>query len=126
KPSSKSPFDDLVREVCHVDLSECKELEEFKTGVLLIARNLEATLAALAHFVPEGAQVSRAVKDVKSKAIYLLDLCRSISKSFDDPKQWRDKAGVIIANYEQFRISAGHLYQLAVPRCRFGVLRAAL
>jgi hypothetical protein len=124
--NTKTPLDDLVLKVCHIDLYECKDLDAFKNCIKLMERNLEATLAVLACFTPVNAQVRRAAKDVKLKAIHLMDLCRAIPKSFDDPEKWRNQAAVIVANYEQFRISAGHMYQLAVPRSGFGVLRAAL
>ena len=124
--AGKGPFDHLVLEVCHLNLSECTNIDEFKDAIRLMERNLQATLAALACYKPPNTAVLRAAKNVKVKAVYLLDLCRVIPKSFDDSENWRETALLVIANYEQFRISAGHLYRLAVPRSSFEVLKAAL
>ncbi|HEY1525204.1 MAG TPA: hypothetical protein VGH51_03110 [Candidatus Angelobacter sp.] len=126
KISRKGPLDDLVLKVCHLELSECRDFAEFKEGIQVMVRNLEETLAALACYEPPSARIRRAAGNVKFKAVHLLDVCRSIPKSFDDPEKWRATAIRIMANYEQFRIQAGHFYQLAVPRSSFGVLRAAL
>jgi hypothetical protein len=60
------------------------------------------------------------------KAASLRTFCAVIPESFDHPEKWREVAIHIIANYEQFRIEAGLLYQLAVPGSGFAVLRAAL
>jgi hypothetical protein len=124
--AGKGPLESLVFEVCHLNLAECTNAEEFKDTVKVMERNLEATLAALGRYVPPNAMITRAANNVKSKAIYLLDLCRVVSKASDDSEKWREKAVVIVANYEQFRISAGHFYRLAVPHSSFGVLKAAL
>ena len=126
KTGRQRPLDDLVLKVCHLELSECRDLAEFKEGIQVMTRNLEETLAALACYESPSARIRRAVESVKLKAVILLNVCRNIPKSFDDPEKWRETAINIIANYEQFRIEAGHLYQLAVPRSSFGVLRAAL
>jgi uncharacterized UPF0160 family protein len=124
--SGAGPLEKLVLQVCHVDLSECENSDEFKEALAIMEHNLQATLTALASYIPANTQVSRAAKNVKSRAVHLLDLCRSLAQSVDDSEKWRDQALLIIANYEQFRISAGHLYQIAVPRSSFGVLKAAL
>ncbi|MGC2697404.1 MAG: hypothetical protein WA738_16580 [Candidatus Angelobacter sp.] len=126
KPARKGPLDDLVLKVCHLELSECRDFVEFKEGIQIMVRNLEETLAALACYTPPSLRIRRAAENVKLKAVHLLNICRAIPKSFDDPERWRETAINVIANYEQFRIEAGHLCQLAVPRSSFGVLRAAL
>lgn len=122
----KGPLDELVRRVCHVELSECRDFAEFKEGIGIMKRNLEDTLAALACYQPPNKQIGRAADNLKRKAVMLLNTCRTIPPSFDDPEQWRPLAMNVIADYEQFRVEAGHLYQLAVPGSSFGVLRAAL
>jgi hypothetical protein len=124
--SGSGPLDRLVLQVCHLDLSECDNLGDFKNALEIMKHNLEATLSALAVYIPTNKQVSRAARNLKSRAVHLLNLCRSIAKSLDDSEQWKEQAILVIANYEQFRISAGHLYQIAVPRSSFGVLKAAL
>jgi len=101
-------------------------LEEFKEAIKVMERNLEETLATLARCDPPCTRIRRAVENVKLKAVLLLNLCRNIPKSFDEPEKWRETAVRLMANYDQFRIVAGHLYELAVPRSGFGVLRAAL
>lgn len=126
KTGRKGPLDDLVLKVCHLELSECRDFTEFKEGIQVMVRNLEETLSALARYEPPSARIRRAADNVKLKAVLLLNVCRNIPRSFDDPEKWRETAINMIANYEQFRIEAGHFYQLAVPRSSFGVLRAAL
>ena len=126
KDARKEPFDHLVLKVCHVELSECNDAVEFRTGVEVMKRNLEETLATLACYVPPNRRIRRAAANVKMKAVLLLEICRGVPKSFDDPERWREIAINTMSNYEQFRIEAGHLYQLAVPRSNFAVLRAAL
>src|SRR6266849_1198962 len=123
KTGSKEPLDDLVLEVCHLDLSQCRDFAEFKEGMRVMERNLEATLAALACYQPPSARIRRAAESVKLKAVFLLNLCRSVPRFLDDPESWRETVGHMVANYEQFRIVAGHLYELAVPQSAFGVLR---
>jgi hypothetical protein len=88
--------------------------------------NMEATLSTLAHYDPEDARVRRASNNVKAAALRLLHMCRAIPERFDQPDRWREAAIHIAANYEQFRIEAGHLYQAAVPGSRFPILRSAL
>jgi hypothetical protein len=122
----QGPLDDLVLKVCHLELSDCTDLSEFKEGIEVMIGNLEATLAALACYNPPNRRIRRAAENVKMRAVVLLKLCRDIPKSFDDPEKWRGAAGRMIVTYEHFRIEAGHLYQLAVPGSSFGVLRAAL
>jgi hypothetical protein len=51
---------------------------------------------------------------------------RAIPETFEQPEQWRDVAMHVAANYEHFRIEAGHLYRAAVPASRFPILRSAL
>jgi len=63
---------------------------------------------------------------VKVRAARLHELCAEVPESFDDPQGWRPIAEQIMLTYEQFRIEAGLLYQLAVPGSSFAVLRAAL
>jgi hypothetical protein len=120
------PLDDLVVRVYHLELSECRDFAEFKEGVQLLLRNVDEVLDALGCYRPEHLRIRRAVDRVKLRAMSLRDLCAAIPESFDDPEGWRTMATHIIANYEQFRIEAGLLYQLAVPGASFGVLRAAL
>src|SRR5258707_720228 len=109
KDARKEPFDDLVLKVCHVELSECKDVGEFKEGIEVMMRNLEETLAALACYVPPNPRIRRAAATVKMKAVVLLDVCHGAPKSFDDPEKWRETAINTMSNYEQFRIEAGHL-----------------
>jgi hypothetical protein len=119
-------LDDLVMRVYHIDLSDCKDLAGFKEGLALMMRNLDALLGSLGCELPEDRRVRRAAESVKLKAARLLNLCRAVPGSFDDPEKWRATAGHIIANYEVLRIEAGHLYQLLVPESAFEVLRSAL
>ena len=126
KIARREPFDDLVLKVCHLELSQCRDFAEFKEGIKVMERNLEETLAALACYEPPSARIRRAAESVKLKAVLLLNLCRSIPRSLDDSESWRETVSHLIANYEQFRIVAGHLYQFAVPQSGFGVLRSAL
>jgi hypothetical protein len=126
KDTSKDPFDDLVLKVCHVELSECNNVVEFREGIEVMKRNLEETLATLSYYVPPNPRIRRAAANLKMKAVFLLEMCRGVPKSFDDPEKWKEIAISAMSNYEQFRIEAGHLYQLAVPRSNFAVLRAAL
>ncbi|MBZ5508782.1 MAG: hypothetical protein LAO78_25255 [Acidobacteriia bacterium] len=121
-----TPLDDLVVRVYHLELSECRDWTEFKDCVRLMVRNLDEVIDALACDLSADRKVLRAVDRVKTRAMHLKKLCSEIPESFGDPERWRDVAIHIIANYEQFRIEAGLLYQLAVPGSSFGVLRAAL
>jgi hypothetical protein len=120
------PLDDLVVRVYHLELSECKDFTEFKESVQLLLKNVDEVLDTLGCYQPIEHRVSRAIDRVKKRAISLKNLCSEIPESFDDPEGWRGIAAQIIANYEQFRIEAGLLYQIAVPGASFGVLRAAL
>jgi hypothetical protein len=120
------PLDDLVVRVYHLELKESRNEAEFRDGVWLVLRNLDEVLDALCGYQPAERRISRAADRVKMKAASLRKLCAAIPDSFDDPEGWREVAIHIIANYEQFRIEAGLLYQLAVPGSGFGVLRAAL
>lgn len=124
--TGRSPFDDLVAQVCHLELSGYEEPEEFREIVKLMEHNLEATLTALARYVPPNSRIRRASQMVKLRAVRLLEHCREIAQCSDDSEKWRESVNVIIATYEVFRIEAGHLYQLAVPKSGFAVLRAAL
>jgi hypothetical protein len=120
------PLDDLVARVYHLELSECRDLSEFKEGVRLLLRNVDDVLETLGCYRPEERRVRRAAERVKQRAVTLTNLCAAIPETFDDPDGWRKAADYIIANYEQFRVEAGLLYQIAVPGASFGVLRAAL
>ena len=120
------PLDDLVVRVYHLELSECRDWAEFKEGVRLLLRNVDEVLDTLGCYQPVRHRIRRAVDRVKQRAVALRNLCAEIPEGFDDPEGWRATAAHIIANYEQFRIEAGLLYQIAVPGASFGVLRAAL
>jgi hypothetical protein len=120
------PLDDLVAKVYHLELSECRELNDFKEGLRLLLRNVDEVLDTLGCYRPQESRVRRAVERVKYRAVVLRNLCAAVPKTFHDPEGWRREAEGIIANYEQFRIEAGLLYQIAVPGASFGVLRAAL
>ena len=120
------PLDDLVARVYHLELSECRDLPEFKEAIRLLLRNVDEVLDTLGCYRPQERRVRRAVERVKQRAVTLRNLCAGIPKTFDDPEGWRKAADYVIANYEQFRIEAGLLYQVAVPGASFGVLRAAL
>lgn len=126
KTTAHGPLDELVLKVTHLELSECSSLAEFKEGVQVMIRNLEATLEALGSYTTSDKRIRRAAENVKLKAVHLLKLCRDMPKCCDESENWRETAATMIVNYEQFRIEAGHLYQLAVPRSSFSVLRAAL
>jgi len=120
------PLDDLVARVYHLELTECRDLNDFKEGVRLLLRNVDEVLDTLGCYRPEERRVQRAVDRVKYRAVTLRNLCAAIPETFDDPEGWRSEAEQIIANYEQFRVEAGLLYQIAVPGASFAVLRAAL
>ncbi|HZD95483.1 MAG TPA: hypothetical protein VE133_14570 [Candidatus Sulfotelmatobacter sp.] len=120
------PLDDLVARVYHLELSECRDLLEFKEGIRLLLRNVDEVLDTLCCYRPEERRVRRAVERVKQRAVTLRNLCSAIPETFDGPEGWRRAADYILANYEQFRVEAGLLYQIAVPGASFGVLRAAL
>ena len=126
KTAAHGPLDELVLKVTHLELSECSNLAEFKEGIQVMIRNLEATLEALGSYTTSDKRIRRAAENVKLKAVHLLKLCRDMPKCCDESENWRETAATMIVNYEQFRIEAGHLYQLAVPRSSFSVLRAAL
>jgi len=120
------PLDDLVVRVYHLELLECQDFDEFKEAIQLMRRNLDEVMAALACDLSRERRVQRAINRVKTKAAHMKELCADIPASFDDPKGWRPIAEQIMLSYEQFRIEAGLMYQLAVPGSSFGVLRAAL
>lgn len=120
------PLDDLVVRVYHLELKECRDWAEFKDAVQLVLRNLDEVLDTLGSYRPADRRTLRAVDNVKLKAVHLRNFCMAIPESFDDPERWRQAAIQVAATYEQFRIEAGMLYQLAVPGSSFGVLRAAL
>jgi hypothetical protein len=126
KTAAHGPLDELVLKVTHLELSECGNVAEFKEGIQVMIKNLEATLEALGSYTSSDRRIRRAAEKVKLKAVHLLKLCRDMPKCFDNSENWREAAAIMIVNYEQFRIEAGHLYQLAVPRSSFSVLRAAL
>ena len=120
------PLDDLVVRVYHLELKECRDWPEFKEAVQLVLRNLDEVLDTLCWYRPADGRIRRAVDRVKMRAVSLRKFCAAIPGSSDEPERWQDVAIHIIANYEQFRIEAGLLYQIAVPSSNFGVLRAAL
>jgi hypothetical protein len=126
KPALKRALDDLVLKVSRLELSECRDFAEFKECIRLMVNNLEETLSALACYEARDRRVRRAAEDVKLMAIRLLELGRAIPDSCDNSEKWREIAIHITSNYEQFRIQAGHFYQLAVPDSTFGILRSAL
>jgi hypothetical protein len=126
KAVPKTPLDDLVLKVCHLELADCENFSEFRECILLMKQNLEQTLAALSCYEPADRRAQRATENVKQQAIRLLQLCDAVPESFDDPQRWREMAMHIAANYEQFRIDAGHLYQVVVPESTFDILRSAL
>jgi hypothetical protein len=120
------PLDDLVVRVYHLELKECRDVTEFKDAIQLVLRNLDEVMEALGCYRPVDRRILRAVDSLKLKAFHMRNLCTAVPESFEDPEDWRQVAIHIAANYEQFRIEAGMLYQLAVPGSSFGVLRAAL
>ena len=120
------PLDDLVARVYHLELLECRDAAEFKHAIRLMQHNLDEVIDALASDISGERRVHRAVNRVKVRAARLHELCAEIPESFDDPQGWRPIAEQIMLTYEQFRIEAGLLYQLAVPGSSFAVLRAAL
>ncbi|HZI57243.1 MAG TPA: hypothetical protein VFF39_10730 [Verrucomicrobiae bacterium] len=120
------PLDNLVVRVYHLELKECRNEAEFRDAIRLVLRNVDEVMDALCGYQPAERRIGRAADRVKMKAVSMRKLCAAIPESFDDPEGWRQVAVHIIANYEQFRIEAGLLYQLAVPGSSFGVLRAAL
>ena len=120
------PLDDLVLKVYHLELAGCRNEEEFREYIRLMLHNVDAILEALGCYVPEDRRVRRSADLVKLKAVRLRSLCVAVPKTFNDPQEWRAAAAHILANYDQLRIQAGLLYQLAVPGATFGVLRAAL
>lgn len=120
------PLDDLVLRVYHLELKECRDEAEFRDAVQLVLRNLDEVMDALSCYRPADRRIVRAADRLKVKAAHMRNLCMAIPESFDGPEGWRQAAIEVAANYEQFRIEAGLLYQLAVPGSSFGVLRAAL
>ena len=126
KVASQKPLDDLVLKVYHLELSECRTFAEFKEGIRLMLNNLEAVLQSLACFAPPTRRIERAADLLKLKAMRLRTFCSEVPERDDGSQQWRQIARNIMVNYEQFRIEAGMLYELAVPGSSFSVLRAAL
>jgi len=126
KSALQKPLDELILKVHYVELAECRDFEQFTQALHIMMRNMEATLATLAHYEPDDARVRRAANNVKKMAVRLLQMGRAVPESFENPEKWREAAIHIAANYEQFRIEAGHLYQAAVPGSRFPILRSAL
>ncbi len=120
------PLDELVTKVYHIELSECRDEQEFREGIQFMLHNIDAVMEALGRFRPQERRVHRAADRVKWKALRMRRLCVEIPEQFDGPEAWRWAAEQIMANYEQFRIDAGMLYRLAVPGASFSVLRAAL
>jgi len=120
------PLDDLVVRVYHLELKECRDEAEFRDAIQLVLRNLDEVMDALSCYRPADRRIVRAVDTLKLKAAHMRNLCMAVPESFDDPERWRQVAIQVAANYKQFRIEAGLLYQLAVPGSGFGVLRAAL
>ena len=120
------PLDDLVVRVYHLELKECRDVTEFKDAIQLVLRNLDEVMEALGCYRPVDRRILRAVDSLKLKAFHMRNLCTAVPESFEDPEDWRQVAIHVAANYEQFRIEAGMLYQLAVPGSSFAVLRAAL
>jgi hypothetical protein len=124
--ASENPLDDLVARVYHLDLSECDSFAEFKEGVQLMLKNADEVMSVLSSYFPEDRRVLRAAERVVLQAARLRELCAAVPETAEGQENWREMAGHVIANYEQFRVLAGMLYQLAVPCATFGVLRAAL
>lgn len=119
-------LDELVTQVYHVDLWDCRSCEQFQQGLKHIIHNMDLLLRALAGCHSEDSRTRRAVDDVKLKASRLLVLCREAPAKFEHPEGWRDAARRIVANYEVLRVDAGHLYERVVPNSPIGVLRSAL
>jgi hypothetical protein len=126
RDASRDRLDALALQVWHVELSACQNYAEFREGVQRMMENLDLTLAALAVLELSGAPIRRAADQVKLSALRLFDLCREVPEALQGPEQWRNIMNTIVANYEQFRIEAGHLYRLAVPAAAFNMLRLAL
>lgn len=126
KSALQKLLDELVLKVHCVELIECRNFDEFKKLLRIMMRNMEFTLDTLGNFEPEDPRVRRAANNVKKLALRLMQMGRAIPPQFPHPEQWRQAAVNIAANYEQFRIEAGHLYQAAVPGSSFPVLRSAL
>lgn len=120
------PLDDLVARVYHLEFSECHNAEEFREGLRLLLRNVDEVLETLGCYRPQESRVRRAVDQVKYRGAALKKICAEVPETFNDGEGWRAAAEQVAANYEQFRIEAGLLYQIAVPGASFGVLRAAL
>jgi hypothetical protein len=119
-------LDDLVCQVYHVNLSQCRDFEEFKGHLGFMMRNLRQVSDSLGGALPLNLRIRRAAESLKSKADRLLALCNAVPESFDAPEEWRAVAGQLGVNYEILRFEAGYLYQLVVPKSPFGVLRSAL
>jgi hypothetical protein len=119
-------LDDLVCQVYHVNLSQCREFAEFKTRLNFMMRNLQQVSASLGCDLSTDRRIRRAAESLKVKADRLLALCSAVPESFDAPEEWRAVAGHLVANYEILRFEAGNLYQLVLPKSPFGVLKSAL
>jgi hypothetical protein len=126
KVASENPLDDLVVRVYHLDLSDCENFSEFKEIVQLMLANIDEVLKALRSYFSEDRRTARAAERLTLQATRLRELCAAVPETIDGQEDWREMAGHVIANYEQFRVLAGMLYQLAVPCSTFGVLKAAL
>ncbi len=126
KPWQERWLDDLVCQVYHVNLSQCRDYEEFRARLGFMMRNLEQLTSALGGELPLDARIRRAAESLKIKAGRLLARCRAVPDSFAAPEEWRAAAAQLVINYEVLRFEAGRLYQLVVPRSPFGVLRSAL
>lgn len=126
RPAHRNPLDALVREVWHVDLSECEDYAEFREGVRRMTHNLELTLAAVAGVDLSAGHIRRAADQVKLSALRLLNMCRKLPEALEGPEDWRHRKMTIMATYDQFRNQAGRLYRLAAPAKTFNLLRRAL
>ncbi len=126
KVAKQTPLRDLILRVHHLELAECNTFDDSKEVTRLMAKNLEEVLQALACFAPPNRRIERAADLLKLKAVRLLKFCSEMPEAENGSEEWRRIARNIIANYEQFRIEAGMLYQLVVPGATFSVLRAAL
>lgn len=119
-------LNNLVKKVYNVDLWECRDEAQFRTGLARIIHNMDAMLEAFGECRPRDLRRRRAVEEVKLKATRLLRLCRDVPAVFAHPEDWRQSARQIIASYEVLRDDAGRLYELMVPVSIYGVLRSAM
>jgi len=119
-------LDELVRQVYHVNLSQCRDFAEFKGLLNFMMANLLEVSNSLGCELTDDRRIRRAAESLKVKADRLLMLCNDVAESFDAPEEWRAVMAQIVVNYEILRFEAGYLYQLVVPKSPFGVLRSAL